>query len=416
MDPATGGPCQGIRYTIPAMSTLGFSNEVVCLDDPEADFLGRDPFPIHALGRGFSSLGYHPALLSWLVANLERFDAVIVHGIWQWTNIAVWLAVKNLLKRNRTSPPYFIMPHGMLDPWFQKTPGRRLKAARNSLYWHLLQKRVIRNASALLFTSAEELALARKTFMDYRPKREINVGYGVPQPPILEESMREAFLVRCPDLPSDQPYLLFLGRIHPKKGVDFLIRAYAEVFGVQSQSVPALVIAGPIDSDYAREMITLADSLMPGSVFSPNSSPDAPITDSPLPMNRPAIHFTGMLSGDEKWGALYGCEAFVLPSHQENFGVAVVEALACDRPALITNQVNIWREIEQEEAGLVGDDSLDGICRLLVNWRLLRNSTPSHFDPIGCHQRNFSLKKHADRLSDAIYSEISTPHPREALA
>ena len=77
------------------------------------------------------------------------------------------------------------------------------------------------------------------------------------------------------------------------------------------------------------------------------------------------------MTGDAKWGALRGCDAFILPSHQENFGVAVAEALACGRPVLISNQVNIWPEIEQEEVGLVAPDTLAGTEELLSRWLVL---------------------------------------------
>jgi glycosyltransferase involved in cell wall biosynthesis len=77
------------------------------------------------------------------------------------------------------------------------------------------------------------------------------------------------------------------------------------------------------------------------------------------------VHAIGMLAGDSKWGALYGCEAFVLPSHQENFGIAVVEALACGKPVLISDQVNIWREIVEDGAGLVEEDTEEGVEKLL---------------------------------------------------
>jgi glycosyltransferase involved in cell wall biosynthesis len=78
-----------------------------------------------------------------------------------------------------------------------------------------------------------------------------------------------------------------------------------------------------------------------------------------------------MLTGDAKWGALYGAEAFVLTSHQENFGIAVAEALACGTPVLISNQINIWHEIAQDKAGLVADDTLAGAEQLFQQWKNL---------------------------------------------
>ena len=74
----------------------------------------------------------------------------------------------------------------------------------------------------------------------------------------------------------------------------------------------------------------------------------------------------GMLQGDMKWGALNAAEVFCLPSHQENFGIAVAEALGCGTPVLISDKVNIWREIEADGAGLVDDDTVDGTSELAV--------------------------------------------------
>jgi glycosyltransferase involved in cell wall biosynthesis len=81
-----------------------------------------------------------------------------------------------------------------------------------------------------------------------------------------------------------------------------------------------------------------------------------------------SIFFPGMLTGNAKWGAFYGCQAFILPSHQENFGIAVIEALACGKAVLISNQVNIWREIESAGGGIVAADTLEGTENILERW------------------------------------------------
>jgi glycosyltransferase involved in cell wall biosynthesis len=105
-------------------------------------------------------------------------------------------------------------------------------------------------------------------------------------------------------------------------------------------------MAGPGDHAFGREMKALVASLG--------------ITER--------VTWTGMLSGDLKWGSFHAADAFVLTSHQENFGIAVVEALACGVPVLISNQVNIWREIEQAGAGFVDSDDPAGAERLLERW------------------------------------------------
>jgi glycosyltransferase involved in cell wall biosynthesis len=395
MDPATGGPCQGIRYSIPYLDSQGCLNEVVCLDDPQAAFLEKDPFPVHALGLGKGPLRYHSGFVRWMEANLSRFDAVIVHGLWLWPSIATWIAIQRLQKKaqhlsasspSRSAnsqlpapkiPPYFVMPHGMLDPWFQREPERRWKALRNRIYWRLIERRVIRDAAAVLFTCQRELELARTTFPLYTPHREINVGYGVPDPPAHTEAMDRAFYSLCPGLAHNRGFLLFLSRIHPKKGIDLLIRSYAEVVGLISNAadnissdmhhVPALVIAGPIDSDYAREMIGLSESLLPDRVFISRLPSDHQTPDQSQ-MHGPSIHFTGMLEGDSKWGAIQLCEAFILPSHQENFGISVAEALSCSKPVLISDKVNIFQEVKEAGAGFTAVDDKEGVMKLITQW------------------------------------------------
>ena len=388
MDPASGGPCQGIRNLAPELEKLGVSNEVVCLDDPASGFFAQDRFPIHALGRSTGRWCYHARLIPWLSKNLPRFDSVIVHGLWLFPSHAVRKATRHL---RDPIPRICVMPHGMLDPYFQRERSRRSKALRNWIYWKLIESKVVNEADALLFTCEQELRLAREPFRPYRPKREINVGYGIAEPPAATPALREAFLAKCTGL-GDRPYFLFLSRIHEKKGVDLLIRAYgSEPAG---PTPPALVIAGPLDSDFARAMQKLADELCPrGTVFWP-----------------------GMLSGDAKWGAFYGCDAFVLPSHQENFGIAVAEALACGKPVLISNQVNIWREIEEAGAGLVAADSEEGVRTMLQRWRNLSAAEREMMEKQAraCHESHFAIRPAAARLASTLNAlRLDSAQPRD---
>jgi glycosyltransferase involved in cell wall biosynthesis len=314
------------------------------------------------------------------MGNLPRFDAVIVHGLWLFPSHAVRKAARSL---RGPVPRICLMPHGMLDPYFQRERSRRAKALRNWIYWKLIESKAVNEADALLFTSEQELRLAREPFRPYRPQREINVGYGIAEPSPATSAMREAFLAKCIDL-GDRPYFLFLSRIHEKKGIDLLIRAYASVWSSKSGSLtpPALVIAGPLDSDFARAMQTLAAELCP----------------------RDTVFWPGMLSGDSKWGAFHGCDAFVLPSHQENFGIAVAEALACGKPVLISNQVNIWREIEDAGGGLVAQDSEEGIREMFQRWRKLSAVEKETMGKQArlCHESHFAVKPAAERLVSTL--------------
>src|SRR5690606_42124112 len=142
---------------------------------------------------------------------------------WLYSSYAVYLAIKNMNKQKR--PKYFVMPHGMLDPYFQKAEDRRLKALRNWVYWKLIEHKVVNNADALLFTCEEERELAKKPFKPYQPKKECIVGLGVEIPPLYNPTMDKAFQSRCEEL-KNRPFLLFLSRIHEKKGIDLLVKAY----------------------------------------------------------------------------------------------------------------------------------------------------------------------------------------------
>jgi glycosyltransferase involved in cell wall biosynthesis len=382
MNPRAGGPCQGIRNLATEMVKNGNSVEVVCLDDPRSDYLSKAFLPIHALGTGRGAWNYHPRLSPWFHQNLPRFDAIILNGLWQYPGYALLKAT-----RQRLVPSYFIFPHGMLDPWFQHTSERRLKALRNWFYWKFVEQRVVGHAAALFFTCPEEMRLARGTFRPYRPTRELSVGYGVARPAQLNPAMTQAFASRCPEV-GDKPFWLYLSRIHPKKSVDLLLKAYATVCRSPGHSLPPkLVVAGPgLETAYGQSMRRLASEICP---------PDT-------------VFWPGMLAGDAKWGALYRCEASVLPSHQENFGISVVETLACGRPVLVSNQINIWHEIETDGAALVQPDSLEGTVRLLSGWLDLspaaRNAMADRARP--CFQRHFSIEVVARQVETALKSTL----------
>ena len=113
-----------------------------------------------------------------------------------------------------------------------------------------------------------------------------------------------------------------------------------------------------------------------------------------------------MLTGDAKWGALYGCEAFILPSHQENFGISVAEALACGKPVLISDQINIWREIEAGKAGFIAHDTFEGVVQLLKDWIHLEKKGKEKMsrNALTAYKDNFEIFPAARKFANVLFS------------
>ena len=334
-DRVGGGPIEGIIQSSQLLLKWGHTVEIVSLDSPDAPWLKSFPIATYALGSTKANkYGYSSKYVPWLRQNAGNYDVVVVHGIWQYSSFGAWIALRKL------GIPYYVFTHGMLDPWFKRTYP--LKHLKKWLYWPWAEYRVLRDAQAVLFTCEEERILARKSFWLYKCN-ELVVNYGTTAPTGDPALQRQAFLNQFPEL-RHKRILLFLGRVHVKKGCDLLLEAFAKVAG--SEDSLHLVMAGPDQTGWQAKLQSSAKKL----------GIDQKIT------------WTGMLSGKLKWGALYAAEVLVLPSHQENFGIVAAEAMACGVPVLISNKVNIWREIVADGAGLVANDDLNGTTQLLQKW------------------------------------------------
>jgi glycosyltransferase involved in cell wall biosynthesis len=367
--PEDGGPINGIRQISNILSKLGHETEIACIDNPNSKWLKDFPIKVHALGPGFSHYQYSRKFLNWLKKNAQNYDCVIVHGLWQYDSYAVWEALR------KTKVAYFVYPHGMLDPWFNKKYP--VKTLLKKMYWFFDQRKVLRDAKAVIFTSGEEKNLAGKSFSPYKCN-EVVLPYGIATP----KEIRNLFLMRFPEL-RNKKLILYLGRIHEKKGIDLLIKAFSKIH--EKDDSVNLVIAGP-DQGLCSKLTQLAEALG--------------VSDK--------VMWTGMLSGPLKQNALDSADALILPSHQENFGMSVVEALGSGRPVLITNKVNIWREIKKYHAGFVENDDLDGITGLLNKWlrasdnekRKMRQNARQCFD------ENFEINKAAKSLIEFLKENI----------
>ena len=120
------------------------------------------------------------------------------------------------------------------------------------------------------------------------------------------------------------------------------------------------------------------------------------------------ITWAGMVRGNTKWGAIYASEIFVLPSHQENFGIVVAEALACGVPALISNKVNIWHEVQRDGAGIVANDDMAGACQLLRQWQQMTPEARATMrtNTERCFWQNFEVHNAAVNLLSTLHDVV----------
>jgi glycosyltransferase involved in cell wall biosynthesis len=300
------------RYGGPLRAVLDLSARSIDLN-LDAEILGfgplsipDNPFPrekIHELPIRFPRVyGFSPALGKWIARNLDRFDGVILHGMWLYPNWAFLKACR------QAGVPYVCFPHGMLEPWALYRQGL-FKRVKKTLYWMLRERAVFKHASAVFFTTERERKLAQETFA-LPPSSFVVVPYGVGGAVLLATEPSN------PDLKiaAHRNVALFLGRVHPKKNVDFLIEAWA-----LSRPDPnwLLMIAGPVEPQYQRRLEALTTRFQ--------------VHDQ--------VRFVGSVAGRDKAYLLGRAAWFLLPSKQENFGIAVLEAINAGCPVAISDQV-----------------------------------------------------------------------------
>ncbi len=366
-NPRDGGPIEGVRQIARIYAARNIKAEILTHDLPDAPYIADFPLLVHAIGpSSVGRYGYSSRMIGWLRQNHQNYDCVIVHGLWQFHGYACWRTLRD------TTTPYVVLTHGMLDPWFKRQYP--LKHLKKWFYWNWREHRVLGDAKAVLFTTEEERILAAESFSVYRVNPFV-IGYGTHIPSFDLDAVRQDFLARHPQLIGKR-VAIFIGRIHPKKGCDLLIEAFQQTLAHDPDW--HLLIVGPDQVGWQADLQQQSSRLG--------------VADR--------ITWTGMLTGESKWGALAASEVFVLPSHQENFGIVVAEALACGLPALISNQVNIWREIQSERAGFVEPDTLAGTINLFRAWSLLHDSEREamRITSRRCFEKHFDLESSSQRF------------------
>ena len=308
---------------------------------------------------------FSPGLWRAINAAVAEADIVHMHSLYLFHTWAGWRACRRLGK------PFLLRPHGSMDPYIWNRHRRR----KSFVEW-IFMNRVLRDASALHFTTAEEERLARP-FNQGAPGVVVANGVRLDDFSIVPRDGRFRELFGF-----DEPIrlVLFLGRLNFKKGLDLLADAFASV--VKRDPMARLLIAGP---DGGMEQVTRARLQALGVLEQ--------------------TRFVGMLRGDDVLAAYGDADLFVLPSYSENFGNAVVEAMATGTPVLISDQVNIRREISDAGAGRVVECDIGQIADAMAEMLADPDELSERGRAARALAETFRWEKIAERL-EIVYRDL----------
>jgi glycosyltransferase involved in cell wall biosynthesis len=333
LDPRKGGTVTALLAMVRANLLQQHRVTVVAMwggrkPDEYADQLRALGATVHLLGPVRGPIEWHGGIGRVLRGAIPGADVVHVHALWEEIQHRAAVVARG------HGVPYVVTPHGMLDPWSMSQ-----RAVKKRIYMALRLRRNLSAAALIHFTTdaerdgAAQLGLKAESFVEPYPI-DFSEFQNVPPRTWLRE--------RFPEI-GGRKIVLFFGRVHYKKGPELLIRAFAEA----KRDDAVLVFAGPVESDYDAQLDRLAQEQgVAGRVFK-----------------------TGMLYGRDRVAALAGADLFVLPSSQENFGIAVVEALAVHTPVIISDGVNIHPTIARGRVGaVVPTGKVEPLRDALVRW------------------------------------------------
>jgi glycosyltransferase involved in cell wall biosynthesis len=332
LDARTGGPASALIGLSAAQARAGMNVSVISGrrdgdDNTPAETLQNAGVSVDLIGPVAGPLARHADIAPTVLKRIASADVVHIHGLWEEMQHQAALASR------RANIPYIIRPCGMLDPW-----SIRQSRWKKKLYMAWRLRRNLNAAAALHFTADIERDLTKPLGLTSPAIVEPNgVDLSEFENPPPAGTFREQYPIA-----NGRKLVLFMSRLHHKKGLDKLIPAFARL----KDKTAVLAIAGP-DSDGYQ---TIVEKMIA----------DAGIADR--------VFFTGMLWRERRIAALADADLFVLPSYQENFGIVVVESLAAGTPVVVSDQVNLHPEISAAGVGGVVPLDVEQLAREMDRW------------------------------------------------
>ena len=367
LDPKLGGPVRSIIDSSLVLSKQGLKIDILTSDPKNSNFYRSRKIKIINKGPTVGKYNFNIKLFLWVLHSRHKYDAFIIHGIWQFHTLLARL----LLKKK-----YFVFTHGQLDPFFETNIRQNFfKKIYKKIYWFLIEKRNLLFANSILLTSLGEKESLKKTYVNTKGIKQKIIRYGIIKPIVNKKKILQKFFKRFPNL-KNKKFYLFLGRFHEKKGCEIIIESVKKL---KDNFKSIILFVGPLtESKYELEIKYLIKKY--------NLQKKIIISDA--------------LFGDLKLGAIQASRAMVLSSHGENFGVSLVESLCFGKPVITTNKVNISREILKYKAGFVSKNTVSGFSKILGRYSKLNKKEISKLsvNAYNCFEKNFNLSKGKNNL------------------